>query len=96
MKILQENKPVEILDLGVVSAGEVKQFEFQVNNDGRGYLRELVFKVDHPEVKISKAPVNLDPNETQSLIVEWAPSIDLEEGLKVKILIEGKKIIKPV
>ena len=96
MKILQENKPVEILDLGIVSAGESKQFEFQVNNDGRGYLKELVFRIDHPEIKIVEAPTLLDPNETKKLIIEWSPSIDLEEGLKVKLDIEGKRIIKPL
>ena len=96
MKILKNNEVVENLDLGVVSAGESKEFSFQIMNDGKGYLKELVFKVDHSEVKIVEAPTTLDPNETKKLIVKWSPSVDLEEALKVKLDIEGKKIIKPI
>jgi len=96
MKILKNNKEVEILDLGVVSAGESKEFKFEVMNESKGYLKDLVFKVDHSEVKIKESPSELDPNEKKKLVVKWSPSVDLEEGLKVKLIVEGKKIVKPI
>jgi hypothetical protein len=95
MKIFQNNQEIEKLDLGIVSAGGSKEFVFEVLNDSKGYLKDLAFKVDHNEVKIVEAPALLDPNETKNLIIEWSPSLDLEEGLKVKLIIEGKKVIKP-
>jgi len=96
MKILKNNEIVENLDLGVVSAGESKEFTFQVLNDGIGYLKELAFMVDHPEVKIVKGPLELNPNEKKELVVKWSPAVDIEEGLKVKLSVEGKKIVKPI
>lgn len=96
MKILKNKKIIEDLDLGVVSAGESKEFIFEVFNDGKGYLKELTFKVEHPEVKIIKAPLELNPYEKKEVTIKWSPAVDIEEGLKVKLSVEGKKIVKPI
>ncbi len=43
-------------DLGIVPAGEVKQFIFYVLNDSSAYLKNLKFTVLHQEVKVISAP----------------------------------------
>jgi hypothetical protein len=83
---------VSTLDLGIVPAGEVKQFEFYVKNPTKAYLRELQFSTSHNEIAILTAPKDLNPEQSGRLLVEWSPSVTLKEGLKTQLLINGKEI----
>ena len=76
-------------DLGIVPAGETKQFEFWVLNDSRAHLRMLEFIAEHREVKVIEFPIELKPNEHAKLVLEWTPSITLKEGLKAVLRIRG-------
>lgn len=76
---------IKTLKLGIVPAGDKRRFEFFVKNDTTGYLREIQFKISNNEVKVISAPNALDPGESGSLLVEWAPSITLKEGLDTQV-----------
>lgn len=93
-KLTQEIKD-ETFELGIVSAGEIKQFEFWVLNDSKAYLSKLDFIVNHREVKIIEAPIELDPNIGAKLVLEWSPSITLKEGLSAPIRITGVELWRP-
>jgi len=84
--------PLEFLPLGVEPVGTTKTYEFYVRNVSRFHLRELSYSIDHPEVNIISAPVDLDPSESAPLVVEWIVDALVEESVKAKILTEGKKI----
>jgi len=95
MKIFKDNKltlEVETLDLGIVSAGCIEKFEFFVKNDTSAELRDLKFALNHEEVKILEAPKDLNAGESKPLIVEWAPSVTLKQGLKACVLIKGDEL----
>lgn len=81
------------LDLGRVDAGETKRFTFWLKNDSKSLLENLAFEVDHPEVAIIKAPKNMTYSAVEELIIEWSPSVTLEEGLKTNIKVTGRRII---
>ena len=82
-------------DLGIVPAGEVKKFEFWVLNDSRANLRILNFIIDHPEVRVAKAPTELKPDEAGRLILEWSPSVTLKQGLRATLKISGIELWSP-
>lgn len=79
-------------DLGVVLAGETKQFEFWVLNDSNAYLKKLEFKIEHKEVKVIEAPTELQAQATGKLLLEWSPSITIKEGLKAVLRLRGREL----
>lgn len=80
------------LDLGIVEAGEIKEFTFYILNDSSAYLKELDFNVEHQEVKIISAPKELPAQSNDKLIIKWSPSVTLKEGLKAQLRIKGKEL----
>jgi hypothetical protein len=88
----QLTREVKVAKFGIVPAGEKKVLELFAQNNTKAYLRELAFKPMHREVKVLQAPVALDPGEAGKLVLEWAPSVTLEEGLDTPIEIEGAKL----
>ena len=80
------------LNLGIVEAGESKEFIFYVKNDIEANLKELSFLINHKEVKIIKSPTNMEIGEIAELIIKWSPSVTLKEGLKTLIEIKGKEL----
>jgi hypothetical protein len=52
-------------------------------------MKTLLFKVDHPEVKIIKAPVELASKAISELTIQWSPSVTLKQGLKARLNISG-------
>jgi hypothetical protein len=84
-----KTEEVEILDFGILPAGETKQYTFWVFNDSMAFLRMLNFAVEHKEVKVIKAPVELMAHTGEELVLEWSPSITLKEGLKARLRISG-------
>ena len=80
---------IEILDLGIVEAGEVASFTYYAYNETQAEMKTLLFKVDHPEVKIINAPKELVSKSIAELIIEWHPSVTLKQGLKARLNISG-------
>ena len=83
---------VEVLDFGIVPAGETKTFTFYVSNDSSAYLRELEFILDHNELEILEFPKELLTHAVGELIIEWSPSVTLKQGLKAQLRIQGKEL----
>ena len=97
MKIYQDRgltEEINLLDLGIAPAGEIKQFTFYVYNELDAYLVDLEFEIDHErnEVFIIDAPKELPAKGSSELIIEWRPSITLKEGLRARIYIKGKEL----
>lgn len=87
----------DTLDLGIVPAGEVKKFIYYVVNEkSNQVLEKLKFIVKHHEVEVIEAPEKMLANSSHSLILQWSPSITLEEGLKVTLVITGIKLCLPM
>jgi len=85
-------KPLKELELGILKAGETKKFIFHIHNETKANLRNLKMFVPHNEVNIIKAPVNIGPMETQDLIVQWNPSVDIKEPLKTTLKVTGEEL----
>jgi len=95
MKIFKDKElkeEVQLLDLGIVRAGESKRYSYYLLNDSAAYLIDLVYKVIHPEVKILKAPNAIKAKEAEEIIVEWNPAVTLKEGLKTNLEITGSEL----
>ena len=95
MKIFKDKEltqEVEVLDLGIVPAGETKKYTFFVYNELKADLKELEFKIAHKEVKILSSPVLMNAESKDDLVIEWSPSITLKEGLKAALLIDGLEL----
>ena len=80
---------IEILDLGTVEAGNVASYIYYAYNETQAEMKTLLFKVDHPEVKVINAPVELAPKAIAELIIQWSPSVTLKQGLKARLNISG-------
>ena len=80
---------IEILNLGIVEAGEVASFVYYAYNETQAEMKTLLFKVDHPEVKIKTAPIELASKAIAELVIEWSPSVTLKQGLKARLNISG-------
>ena len=86
---LTEELEDDTFDLGIVPAGEIKEFKFFCFNDSNALLKNLEFSVEHEEVEIKEAPEELITKGMGELIILWSPSITLKEGLKAKLSIKG-------
>ncbi len=95
----------EAIPLGIVDVGEVEAFEFWVVNDSPHELVKLKYSLKNidretkevteetsEESRVIEAPEKLLPYASDILIIEYAPSIDFELGLKVQLQIKGKSL----
>jgi len=82
----------ELLDLGIVEAGDTKKFTFWVMNDSLAVLQELEFDIDHTEARVLEGPTEMDPRGVSTLLIEWAPSVTLKQGLKTQIRITAREL----
>lgn len=92
MKLFKDKElkqEVETLDLGIVEAGETVSYTFYVYNDTQAEMNTLIFKIEHPEVKIIKTPKEIISKATTELVIEWSPSVTLKQGLKARLNISG-------
>ena len=98
MKIYKDKtlkEEVEILDLGIVEAGTTRKYTYYVYNELLAELKDLVFEVEHKDVKLLKSPTTLNPCGIDELILEWTPAVTLKQGLKTTLKIAGKELWKP-
>ena len=95
MKIYKDKALMEeimILDLDILPAGETKRYTFWIFNDLNAKLKELEFTVEHDEVEVIEAPLELESQAVGEIILEWNPSITLKEGLKTRLRVKGKEL----
>ncbi len=87
-------KPVEDpINLGKLKAGESKKFTFYVFNSSTFPYEELNFDVDHKEVRVLSAPIEINEKSSGTIILEWEPSVNIKRGLKTSLKIEGFQVI---
>ena len=83
---------IEVLDFGILEAGNIKQYTFYILNDTLAHLKELEFIIEHNELEIIKLPTELMPQTVGELIIEWKASVTLKEGLKAVLHVKGKEL----
>lgn len=92
MKIFKDSglvNEVTVLDLGIVQAGDGKEYLFYVFNESKADLRDLRFRVDHPEVSVLEFPANLGSQKSSRLKLKWEASVTLKEALKTQLKVNG-------
>ena len=85
---------IKELDLGIVDAGESKDFVYYLYNETNGLLEELDIKVDHPEVKLKKIPKAVESKESEEIVLTWNPSVTVKRGLKTTLSIKGSEVYR--
>jgi hypothetical protein len=83
---------VTSLDFGIVAAGETKEFVYYVSNDTKALLENIVFETIHKEIKIVSSPAVLKSGEVGKLVLAWAPSITLKEGLRTVLKVKATEL----
>lgn len=97
MKIFKDpdlKEEVKILDLGIVPAGESKEFTYYLLNDISALLVELKFQVEHEEVEIIKSPTKMEYLAKSELVLKWSPSVTVKQGLKTSLKVCGKELYR--
>lgn len=95
MKIYKDSSlssEIEILDLGIVQAGDSKEYEFSIYNETEAELVDLSFIVDNKEVEILSYPKTLKSKEKGSLKLKYSPSVNIKQGLKASLKFRGAEI----
>lgn len=88
------SEEIKTLELGTVKAGEKKEFTFYVYNESLGELVNLEFSTSAIEVKILSAPREMKPKSVGEIVIEYAPLVTIEQGLKTDINIKGNTLFK--
>lgn len=95
MKIYKDSAlsiEIELLDLGIVQAGDSKEYEFYIYNETVAELVDLSFSIDSKEVEILSYPKTLKSKEKSELKLKYSPSINLKQGLKAILKFKGAEI----
>lgn len=95
MRIFKDSllkEEIKTLDLGIVTAGEKKEFTFYVLNEKKATLKDIKFSVEHSEVKILSAPESLEPEQSKKLVIQWFPSVTLKQGLRTLLKYEASEL----
>jgi hypothetical protein len=80
------------IDLGLVDAGDVKEYSYYLQNDTLSRLVEIQIALTNRELNVIKAPMELNPYEAGEIVVKWNCAIDIKEGLKSELSITAKEI----
>ena len=81
-----------ILDLGIVQAGDTKEYEFYVYNETNAELINLSFSLNHNEIEVLSFPQKLQSKEGGFLKIKYSPSISIKKGLKTSLDFKGTEI----
>ena len=95
MKIYTDSElknEIQEFDLGIVRAGETKQYEYYLHNDTNAELRNLTCAVDNKEVKLVSVPTLMEAMQKTKIIIEWSPSVTIKQGLKCAFCIKGDEL----
>ncbi len=91
-ELTQEITDNSVLPLGIVSAGDSKEFKFYVYNDSKATLLDLQFIVTNEEVEILEAPKEMAPLSVDELVIKWSPSIDIQDELDAPFRVTGRAL----
>ena len=83
---------VQILDLGIVQAGDTKEYTYYVYNDTNAELIDIAFSIDNAEVEILEFPTKLQSKEKGALRIKYSPSVNIKKGLRTSLKTKGVEI----
>ena len=93
MKLLSKSGEILTdLDLGIVDAGDTKEYSYIFYNDTEAELVNIEVKILDKEVTILSSPKNLNPYEKAEFKIKWSPSLEIKKGLKTSIEINAQEI----
>ena len=93
MKLLnKENQEIETLDLGIVKAGDKKEYEYILQNETPRKVIEIKVEIGNEEVEILEAPKEMNANSTATLRLAWAPSLTVKRGLKSLVKVTASEL----
>ena len=95
IKILENGKEVETLNLGIVEAGKTKKYVFEILNDSANDIVDVLVTIDNTEVSVLEYPRELKANGIGILEIKWNPSVTIRQGLKETLRIEAAELYKP-
>lgn len=84
----------DTFDLGLIDAGDTKQFSFWVYNPSNAVYEDLDFIIEDSETKVLSAPKTMYPKETKELLITCTPDVTIEEPVKTQIRVKGREIWK--
>lgn len=94
MKIL-DKKGTDVgdtIDLGIVSVGESKIFEFFLHNNSEFRNIDIKVSVENDEVDILSVPEKLNADEKSVFKIKWTPSLEVKKGLKTTVKITAMEL----
>lgn len=97
MKLLTSvGNEITELDLGRVKVGESKEFNFFLFNEHNSHLEEIAIKFeavkDSDTIEILKIPEVLGPKAKGTVKIRWTPTLEIQEGLKTKVIVTALEI----
>lgn len=102
------NQIFDDISFGKVPVGESKEITIWAQNNSSprrtGYLENLTWEVqcldpetdrviEEEEVLVTEAPPEMSPMSIGAVTLKWSPNVNLEIGLKAKLLVKGDKVI---
>lgn len=85
-------EPIVRVHFGEVWVGESKTIKIYLRNDEKWEVRDLLYKVDHPNVEVY-GPDKLDSGEISDLTIHWECVEECEFSLKDDLEIEGTLVV---
>ena len=98
MKILQNNKEITTIDLGMLKIGETKVYEYTLENDSNWEITDIKLSLKEidgkhvNEVSFIDYPTSLLPNQRAKLKFSWSPNVVIKKGLKTQLQIKALEI----
>jgi len=83
---------VQTINLGTVQAGDVKEYTYYLQNNTIARLVEIQIELSNRELKIIKAPMELNSFDFSELVIKWNCDINIKQGLKSDLSISAKEI----
>ena len=95
MKLLnKEREEISSLDLGILEAGKVKEYDFILLNESHGDSQDIKITIAHGEVEVISHPETLKSKAEGILKVEWHPSLTIKKGLQTLIKIQATELYR--
>ena len=93
MKLLNnDNQEINTIDLGIVKAGDKKEYEYVLQNETSRRVIEIKVEVANEEVEILEAPEQMSANSMATLRLAWKPSLTVKRGLKSLIKVTASEL----
>ena len=96
MKLIDEKgNVVENLNLGIVSVGKSKEYQYWLLNDSGTLVKDIEISIESDagkELKILDSPETLSDKQKGSLRLKWSPDMKIRGGLRAKISIKAVEL----